>query len=147
IVLIVILCIAALIVRFGNFGGRTTSDRLESYDVYFSVTDIVYTSEDAFVPGDTVTLVDKGIVLGELVGLESILPAEFVARDKSGNLIVVNYPESTRIDVTGKIVSQGNMTDNGYLVGGTTYVASGTKYSVQTEHMDFVLTITDIVEK
>ena len=147
ILLIVIACVAGLGVRFGNVGGLSSSDNLEAYDVYFSVSNIAYTSEDAFVQGDTVTLADSGVILGEFAGLETILPAEFFARDKSGNLIVVNYPESTRIDVTGRIVSQGLMSDNGYLVGGTTYVAPGTEYSVQSEHMDFVLKITNIVKK
>lgn len=147
IVLIVLACVVGLIARFSNIGGISSAENLKTYDVYFSVSNIAYTSEDAFVQGDTVTLADSGVVLGEFAGLESILPAEFFARDESGNLIVVNYPESTRIDVTGRIVSRGIMSENGYLLNGTTYIASGTEYSVQSEHMDFVLKITNIVEK
>ena len=147
ILIILIVCIAGLVVRFGNFGGTSSSKELGTYDIYFAVSDIAYTSEDAFVQGDTVTLADSGVVLGEFAGIETILPAEFFARDKSGNLIVVNYPESTRIDVTGRIVSHGVMSENGYLVAGTTYVAPGTAYTVQSEHMDFVLKITNIVKK
>ncbi len=147
IILIAVICIAGLVIRFGNFGSGAATGDLETYNIYFSVTDIAYTSEDAFVQGDIVTLADRGVVLGEFVGLETIMPAEFFARDNSGNPIIVNYPESTRIDVTGRILSQGTMTDNGYLVGGTTHIAAGTDYRVQSEHMDFVLTITNIVEK
>mgnify|MGYP003525944255 CR=1 FL=1 len=147
ILILLVVCIAGLVVRFGNFGSVSSSENLGSYDIYFSVSNIAYTSEDAFVQGDTVTLADSGTALGEFAGLETILPAEFFARDKSGNLIVVNYPQSTRIDVTGRILSHGVMSENGYLVGGTTYVAPGTEYTVQSEHMDFVLKITNIVEK
>ena len=147
IVLIVLACVVGLIVRFSNVGDFSSAESLKTYDVYFSVSNIAYTAEDAFVQGDTVTLADSGAILGEFAGLESILPAEFFARDESGNLIVVNYPESTRIDVTGRIVSHGVMTENGYLLNGTTYIAAGTAYSVQSEHMDFVLEITNIVEK
>ncbi len=147
IIFVALLAIVGLIIRFGNVGSMTSGKDLESYDIYFSVENIAYTSEDAFVAGDAVTLADSGVVLGTFVALESILPAEFLARDLNGDPIVVNYPEATQIDVTGHIASEGRMTDNGYLAGGTTYVASGASYAVQTEHMDFVLRITNIVEK
>ena len=147
ILLIALACVIGLILRFGNVGGLSGTENLKSYDVYFSVSNIAYTSEDAFVQGDTVRLVESGAVLGEFAGLESILPAEFFARDENGNLIAVNYPESTRIDVTGRIVSLGVMGENGDWLNGTTYIAAGTEYAVQSEHMDFVLKITNIVEK
>jgi len=147
ILLVVVAAVVGLVLRFGNVGGFSADEDLKTYEIYFAVKDIAYTSEDAFVSGDTVTLVDSGVVLGELEGLESIMPAEFFARDQSGNLIVASYPELTRIDVTGHILSHGIMSENGYLVGGTTYVAAGAAYSVRSEHMDFVLEITNIVEK
>lgn len=147
IILIVLSCIVGLILRFGNVRDFSSSENLKTYDIYFSVSNVAYTSEDAFVRGDTVRLADGGAVLGEFAGLETILPAEFFARDESGNVIVVNYPASTQIDVTGRIVSHGVMSENGYLLNGTTYIASGAEYSVQSEHMDFILKITNIVEK
>ena len=147
IVLIVLACAVGLVVRFGNVGKMGAEESLRTYDIYFTVSNIAYTAEAAFVSGDTVTLADSGVVLGEFVALESILPAEFLSRDANGNLISVRYPESTRIDVTGRITAHGVMSENGFLVNGTTYVASGAEYSVQSEHMDFILKITSIVEK
>ena len=147
IIIVLIACIVGLVFRYGKFGKSALDENLENYEIYFSVSNIAYTSEDAFVPGDTVTLADSGAVLGEFSRLGTILPAEFVTQDKSGNLISVNYPASTRIDVKGYITSQGIMTENGYFVGGTTYVASGTEYVVRSEHMDFVLEILNIVKK
>ena len=147
ILIAVLAAIVGMVIRFGNTGGLSGSEDLKTYEIYFTVKDIAYTSEDAFVAGDTVTLVDSGVVLGEFVGLESIMPAEFFARDQSGNLIVASYPELTRIDVTGHILSRGIMGENGYLAEGTTHVAAGVAYSVQSEHMDFVLEITNIIEK
>lgn len=147
IVLIVLACVIGLAIRLGTVKEYSADENLKSYALYFTVTNIAYTSEDAFVVGDTVTITEGGIVLGQFAGLESILPAEFFARDSEGNLITVNYPETTRIDVTGRIESRGVMSENGYLVNGTTYIASGKAYQVQTEHMDFILKITNIVEE
>ena len=147
IILVLLACVVGLVFRYGNFGGGAQESELEDYEIYFSVSNVAYTSEDAFVKGDTVTLADEGVVLGTLSDIKTILPAEFVARDKSGNLITVNYPASTRIDVTGYINSRGVMRENGYFVNGTVYVASGKEYTVRTEHMDVVLKILNIVEK
>ena len=145
--IIAIIAVVGLVLRYGNIGGFSSSEDLKSYEIYFTVKNIAYTSEDAFVPGDTVTLVEQEMVLGEFLGLDSIMPAEFFARDINGNLIALSYPELTRIDVTGHILSQGIMSENGYLAGGTTYIAAGIPYSVQSEHMDFVIEITNIIEK
>ena len=147
IVIVFVACVVGLVFRYGNFGRSSMDEQLENYEIYFSVSNIAYTSEDAFVQGDTVVLADSGTVLGEFSRMGTILPAEFTARDQSGNLIVVNYPASTRIDVTGYITSQGVMTENGYYVGGTTYIASGTEYVVRSEHLDFVLKVLNIVKK
>ena len=75
------------------------------------------------------------------------MPAMFETQYKDGKSIAVSYPEASRIDVKGAIASRGKMGDNGYLVGGTTYIAPGSELLVQSEHMDFVLKITDIVKK
>lgn len=146
ILLIVLACVVGLAIRFGTVKEYSADENLKLYSVYFTVSNISYTSEDAFVAGDTVTLTEGKTILGTFVGLESILPAEFLARDSEGNLILVSYPETTRIDVSGKIAARGIMTDNGFLANGTTYVAAGKAYAAQTEHMDFVLKITNIVE-
>ena len=148
IILIMVIVIAVgLVLRYGNIGGFSSSDDLKTYEIYFVVKDIAYTSEDAFVPGDTITLLEQETILGEFLGIDSIMPAEFLARDINGNLVATSYPELTRIDVTGHILSQGIMSENGYLAGGTTYIAAGIPYSVQSEHMDFIIEITNIIEK
>ena len=147
IIIVLLACIVGLFFRYWNFSSGDREKALENYEIHFSVSNIAHMSEDAFVSGDTVTLADGNVILGQLSGLETVLPAEFIVHDKSGNLIKVNYPESTRIDVTGRIQSKGIMRENGYFVGGTTYVAAGKEYAVRTEHMDVVLKIINIVEK
>ena len=148
ILLVIVTCVVGLVVRFGNFGFSSSSEDLDDYEISFLVSNIAYDSQYYFSQGDTVTLVDKGVVLGKLDGLVKPTPAVFSAQEKNGMPITVSYPtESSRIDVKGTIASKGVMGENGYLLGGTTYIAPGAEYKVQSEHMDFVLTITDIVKK
>lgn len=146
VLLLVALCLLGAVIRVGQtrwFAGD--SDLLE-HEIYFSITDIAYTSEEALVLGDTITLCDSQAILGTLKSIDSVQPSAFYVKDADGNVLRVNYPESTRIDVTGRIFSLGKMSENGYLLGGMTYVAPGRAYRVQSEHMDFTLNILDIEE-
>ena len=144
---VVIICVVGLVIRFSNFGFSGSARDLDDYEILFSVSNIAYTSEDYFVHGDTVTIAENGVVLGQLSGKVNSMPAMFETQYKDGKSIAVSYPEASRIDVKGAIASRGKMGDNGYLVGGTTYIAPGSELLVQSEHMDFVLKITDIVKK
>ncbi|MBQ7380500.1 MAG: DUF4330 family protein [Clostridia bacterium] len=146
VILLVLICLASAIIRIRRVDLFNQGDDLEQHEIYFSVTDISYTSEDALVIGDTFTLSDNKTVLGTLQSVDSVLPSTLYVSDIDGNVLSVNYPESTRIDVTGTVLSLGKMTDSGYLLGGTTYIAPGRAYTVQSEHMDFTLKILDIEE-
>ena len=144
VILLVFICLLGAIIRVGGKDWFVGGSDLREHEIYFSVTDIAYTSEDALVIGDTVTLCDSGAALGELKSIDSILPSTLYVKDADGNVLSVNYPESIRIDVTGTVSSRGRKTDNGYLLGGTAYLAPGKAYRVQTEHMDFTMNILDI---
>lgn len=147
VLLLVMLCIIGAVIRIKQINWFAKDSDLEEYKVYFSVTDIAYTSEDALVVGDTIVLCENKNILGNLQSIDSVLPSAMYVKDSDGNVLSVNYPESTRIDVTGTIVSQGNMTKNGYYLGGAVYIAPGKTYQAQSEHMDFWLTILDIEKK
>ncbi len=144
VLLLAVICLFGAVIRVGQMDWFAGGSELTEHEIYFSVTDIAYTSEDAFVIGDTVTLSDNQAVLGTLKSIDSVLPSALYVKDSDGNILSVNYPESIRIDVTGTILSLGKMSENGYLLGGTTYLAPGRTYRVQSEHMDFTLSILDI---
>lgn len=144
IILLVVICLVGAAVRANQQNWFSGKSDLETFEIYFSVSDIAYTSEDALVMGDTVVLCENNCVLGTLQSIDSVLPSAMYVKDADGNVISVNYPESTRIDVTGTILSNGIMTENGYYLGGNVYIAPGKPYAVQSEHMNFTLVILDI---
>ncbi len=144
VILLVVICLIGVVIRVRQIDWFNKNSALEEHEIYFSVTDISYISEDALVVGDTFTLRDSGVVLGKLKSIDSVLPTTMYVKDADGNVLGVNYPETTRIDVTGTVLSSGEMTANGYLLGGTTYIAPGKTYRVQSEHMDFTLEILNI---
>ena len=144
IILLVVICLVGAAIRAKQLNWFSGDSDLEAVEIYFSVSDIAYTSEDALVIGDTVILCENNSVLGILQSIDSVLPSAMYVKDADGNVISVNYPESTRIDVTGTILSQGTMTKNGYYLGGNIFIAPGKPYAVQSEHMNFTLVILDI---
>ncbi|MBO5305152.1 MAG: DUF4330 family protein [Clostridia bacterium] len=144
VILLVLICLISAVIRVRQIDWFNKGADLDEFEVYFSVTDISYISEDALVVGDTFTLTENQATLGVLQSIDSVLPSTMYVKDPDGNVLGVNYPESTRIDVTGTVLSLGQMTNNGYLLGGTIYIAPGRAYSVQSEHMDFTIEILDI---
>lgn len=144
--LLILICLVGAVIRIGRVNWLANDSDLDDYEVYFSVNNISYIAEDAFVKGDTVTLCENGMVLGTLKSIDSVLPTTMYVKDLDGNVLSVNYPESTRIDLTGTILSKGQMEEDGYFLGGRVYIAPGKTYAVQSEHMDFTLTVLDIEE-
>ena len=87
VILLVFICLLGAIIRVGGKDWFVGGSDLREYEIYFSVTDIAYTSEDALVIGDTVTLCDSGAVLGELKSIDSILPSTLYVKDADGNVV------------------------------------------------------------
>lgn len=141
---LVLICLAGAVVRIRKIDWFAKASDLDEYKIHFSVTDIAYTSKKAFVIGDTITLCDDQAVLGTLYRMDSVQPSTFYVKDSEGNVLSAQYPESVRIDVTGTVLSKGTRSENGYFLGGTTYLAPGRSYRVQSEHMDFTLKILEI---
>ena len=97
--------------------------------------------------GDTLTVADTGVVLGTLEMINGITPTEIYVKNSENKFESVKYPPNTRVDVSGTIISMGVMETDGYKLGGTLHIASGDSFLVHTEHMNFVLTVTDIALK
>ena len=144
ILLLAVICLIGAVIRGSQTDWLAKESDLTQYNIHFKITDIANTSQEALVIGDTVTLCESQTVLGTLKSIDSISPTTFYVKDADGNISSVDYPESLRIDVTGTILSLGKMSENGYLLGGTLHLAPGKVYRVQSEHMDFMLSILSV---
>ena len=147
ILLVALAFVIGLAFRIGNIRSLSSTEGLQSYDVYFSVTNLASTTEDYLDVGDSLVLADNRMVLGTLSKIDPATPSVFYSHGGEGEIVEVSYPSDTRIDLTGVILSHGVMSERGYLLNGTTYIAPGMSYTVQSERVDFVLTITKIVER
>lgn len=147
ILIFVIACFVGIVIRVGNFHLFDESDKLDEYRIGFTVNDISAASDDYFITGDTLTIAENGLVLGKLEMINSIEPTEIYVKNDEKGFETVKYPSNTRIDVKGTFISKGSMKIDGYKLGGDFHIASGDSFLVYTEHMNFVLTVTDISKK
>lgn len=140
----IFLCVVGLMVRAGMLGIFTEKVELDRYRVRFSVSNIAATSVDAFVLGDTFTLVAYHQALGTLSEIESVTPAVVYVENEQHEIVRAEYPEGTRVDLYGVVETKGAVGECGFLLGGTLSVSPGVEYRVQSEHLDMVLKIIDI---
>lgn len=144
IVIIVLACIAGVVFRHFSTKNVDNGEAPEKAKISFLVNDVRYTSADFFIGGDTVYTEEEGIKLGELMKGFTITPAEDYVTDFNGNTVKVNYPENTRIDVRGAILSEGKWRDGSFFIDGNTYIAAGRKLKVCTAHLTVTLIVTDV---
>ncbi len=147
IVVLVLACVVGIIIRYNLIDGLLKEANLSEYEITFSVADVRYTTANAFVEGDTFYIDDKDIFMGYFEKLDSISPAVMYVNDAEGNVMVVNYPESTRIDLTGRISCEGRFENNRFLLNGTYYIAPGKTLDVRSEHLDIQITVSKITAK
>jgi len=147
ILIFVVACFVGLVMRIGNFSILDNNEDLNEYRIHFSVSDISSDSSDYFIMGDTITVADRGLVLGKLEMIDSISPTEILVEVGYNEFKKVKYPSETRVDISGTIISPGTMDYNGFKLGGVTHIAPGETFLVHTEHMNFVMTVTDIAKK
>jgi len=148
--IVILVIIAVSVISLGmryyqraDITGESVSGR---YEVSFLVTDVRHTTADAFVKGDRVYVATDDTCIGVFDRLDSNNPAAYYAEDPDSGTVKVYYPEGTRVDLTGTIISEGVMNDDGYFVGGSYYLAPGKKLTMYTGHVYVEAVLTDITE-
>ncbi len=147
-VIIISLIIAAVgvYVRYDLSGMWRESSQTVNAAITFSVSNIQAESANYFVEGAEVYNCDAANnLIGTLAGLDEFViePAVFYVDNGKGAFEEV-YSTQDRIDVTGVINAPGVMTENGFLYGGTTYIAPGQTVTVETKDLLIVILITNI---
>ncbi|MEE0970704.1 MAG: DUF4330 family protein [Clostridia bacterium] len=145
IIVIIVFCVASFVMRFQK-GEELASYASEGkYEISFLVNDVRYTTADAFVKGDRVYVATDDHYIGTFEHLDSNNPAAYYAETPEEGIVKVYYPEGTRVDLTGTIISNGFMNDDGYFAGGSYFLAPGKRMTIYTGHVYVEVVLTDIV--
>lgn len=153
IILVVLLCVIGLIIRYTTVLDKIgISDRMEQYEVSFTVENLRYTTPSFFDIGDRVYLRDgSNTYMGTLISRENgstdtltiTLSSQYIQSDTG--FISAYYAENTLVDISGRILCDGMLGEDGYfLLGGDVYVAQGQTLSVCTDLVSFDLIVTNI---
>ncbi len=145
IIVVLIFCVVSIAFRYYK-GEKSESYSTDGkYAISFTVNDIRYTTADAFVKGDKVYVAWDDRFIGTFERLDSTNPAAYYATSPKDGVVKVYYPEDTRIDVTGTIISEGYMNDDGFFAGGTYFLAPGKGLTIYTGHLYLDITLGNIV--
>ena len=149
-ILLAILCVFGVALRAYN-DSRADSKYLAEYRIYFKIDDIRSTSLKYFVAGDVVRLKSSGETVGKLDAIVQHVPA---VGDYTENGAEIFYPSKdggiyspTRYNLVGYITVRGEQTDKGFLLGGTTYITSGSELEIVTDKVQTTIKILSIDEK
>ena len=146
IIAVLVFALASIALRFFNrqeIAGASSSGK---YAISFSVKDVRYSTADAFIKGDGVYVATDDTYIGTFERLDSNNPAAYYADDPDSGTVKVYYPEGTRVDLTGTIISEGVMNADGYFVGGSYFIGPGKLMTVYTSHVYVELTVNSITK-
>lgn len=141
---------AALRMILGSDGGSLTAPiTMEDYIVSFKISNIRNSSTEYLKADEQFYIDTTKQYFGKITGSVSVTPALYFIEDTEGNYIRAYAPENgdaTRVDATGTMLVSGYMSDNGFLLGGTTALAINKTLALRSSYIYVTVTITDIVK-
>lgn len=141
IIAVIILCIAGALLRGGV---KTTDDKLESQTAVISylVSNVQSDSQYCFQAGDRIYSQTLGCDMGRLVGKVEVSPSVSYIED-DGKIIKVESV-SDRVDIRGQFECEGKMSESGFAIGGTQYIAPGMSTYAYLPNINATILITDV---
>ena len=152
IILLIIVAFLGVYFRYNIINFWEDTQSIKEYSVSYSIKNVRYTTELFIDIGDKVYFVSNGEEFGTLtnvsenMGALSVKPSTELFTNSNGEFVEVKYPNiNTRIDAQGRMICSGRYSnDGGFLVNGSTYVASGQYVDVKTEYVTVTIRIDDI---
>jgi hypothetical protein len=141
IILLVVACVGGIYVRYNLLDKIGVNAQLKNYEITFIAKDLRYSSLNAFEKDANVRDRVTGNKIGIFKEIETTSPASVYVTKSDGAIEKLYYPENTKIDVKGKIIVRGIMSDNGFLLEGKNYIATGTTLKISTEKLDIDIVV------
>ncbi len=146
IILVILVSVISFVFRYQTKNEIEGNESMSDYLISFSVYDVNASTEKAFVTGDKVFIATDDTCIGSFLRLDSTNPAAKYFSDLDGGGIVAYYPDGTRVDLEGSIMSSGVMNDDGYYVDGKYFLAPGKQATIYTGHVFVDVIINDITK-
>lgn len=142
ILLLILICAVGIYVRYERETSINAGDG-ETYTVDFVCEKVRYTTVDYLNVGDDVYFGETSKKLGTVTGTIVSRPSsEEIFTD--GKKVTVYYPSDTVIDINGSLSVSGVMTENGFLIGGDTYIAPNSVIEISGQRVNLTVRIVSI---
>lgn len=139
IILVVIALAAGIALRYDFFGRNKEIATNDTVIISFLIRSAAEGREQQFHEGDAFTY--DGQALGELLKV-SVTPAELITAGEDGEFKMTTVPG--KVDIRGEIRAVGTITDTGFRLGSTTYLAANMDIEIKSKYVGMVCLITGI---
>lgn len=142
VILVIILgCIAGLVIRYNIVDSIVGMTESEVKTVSFIAKDLYPEVAASVKEGSVFYCEANGISLGSLSHLKN-QPGEYIYIDSAGSAASVDAP--VKRDISGSFELEGFVSENGFMINGTQYVAPGKEMLIQSEDVQISVIITEI---
>jgi len=141
IIVAVIGCIAGVFLRYDLATKVGLNSNRDEVEISFIVVSIRRESTEALIEGDTIYWEQNGMEIGKLLSKEVGEEVKYVL---DGNYEYNKKFNEIRYDVRGVILAKGNMTENGFMLNGTQFIAPGKELKIQSKNITTSVTVTGV---
>ena len=143
ILLLCIICVAGMVLRFGVIEKIENEATAQTATVTVLIEGISSTNRDYLVLGEDIYFTDSDRKFGSVSSILSVAPSPVYEYSDDGNIEQMNSVNG-RVDIRAVLSAKGTMTEAGFLLDGTTYVAPNMTLSLNTAKLSVVATVIDI---
>ena len=126
-----------------NVKQKDTKLETQTAVISFKVSNVQSVSVKYFHDGDPVWSDSLGCTIGTLI-VDSITSSPAVTYAEHGGAIVKTTSALNRVDICGSVECEGQMSESGFLLGGTQYIAPGVSTYACLPEINAYILITDI---
>lgn len=142
ILLLILVCAVGIYMRYG-MEKTIASGEGEVYDIRFVCEDVRYTTANYVNTGDTLYFTGTNLPFGTITDTVVIRPSSEEV-SVNGNNLTVYYPSDTIVDISGAVRVKGIMTENGFLIDGSSYIAPNTVVHISNKLADISIRILSV---
>ncbi len=143
IVLLVIVFIVGMVLRFGLMDKIEQSATEKTASVSFVIEGVSSGSAEYLAVGDKIYIKDSDTELGTVSGVNSPEPCAVYYHADDGSILSYSSVDG-KVNISGTITVFGSMTEQGFMLGGTKYIAPNMSLWVQSTKLSVNMLVTNI---
>ncbi len=136
----VLACVVGIALRYNL--NETINRTTDTAEVDIIIERLLNTSADALHVGDTLYTPNNDAVFGEILSIET-KPAVIRYSNNDGTITYTTYED--RVDVTLRIHIEGYNTENGFMIGGVTYIGNGSTFPLASPYIETQCTVLNVM--